>query len=244
MSPLTFQTLAPTAKHTATIIFSHGLGDQGASWLPMARMLAPALPYVKWVFPNAPEIPITLNNGHRMPGWFDLSSLEKLGDPREEDEKGLVDSADAIQAIISREGLAVGDNRIVVGGFSQGCVVSILAGLTKGTQGKEKEVQRALAGVVGLSGWLPLRDTLKERFHAEAKNLPIFWGHGTADQVVGYKYGQQSVEILISQYGLEKSSGQAGKGIQFESYPGLGHGSSPQELKDLSAWLQRVIPTI
>lgn len=151
MNPLTFQTLAPTAKHTATVIFSHGLGDQGASWIPVAQVLCKHLPYVRWIFPNAPEIPITLNNGYRMPGWFDLSSLDKLGDVASEDAVGLWNSTDAIQTLISREGLSVDDKRVVVGGFSQGCVVSLLAGLTKGTQGKEREVERALGGVIGQS---------------------------------------------------------------------------------------------
>lgn len=142
-----------------------------------------------------------------MQGWFDLSTLDKLTDPSSEDVPGLNASSNALQALIAQNALDLDPKRIVVGGFSQGCAVGLLAGLTKGDEGREREVERNVAGVVGsspppspcfawadpllsfdtaLSGWLPLRTTVKEHLHARATDLPVFWGHGRSDQVVAY----------------------------------------------------------
>lgn len=82
-------------------------------------------------------------------GWFDLASLDKLTDPAHEDRKGLVASANAIQALVAQHSLDLDPKRVVIGGFSQGCAIALLAGLTKGTDGREKEIERNLAGVVG-----------------------------------------------------------------------------------------------
>ena len=114
-------------------------------------------------------------------------------------------------------------NRIVVGGFSQGCVMGLLTALT---------AEYKFAGVVALSGYLPLHNKLMSMVSDANRKTPIFWGHGDVDQVVRYSYGQQSVEIL-----------QKNKfNVKFNTYRHLGHGSSPQEIRDLLVFLQQALP--
>lgn len=148
-----------------------------------------ALPYVKWILPNAPERPISLAYGQKMPAWFDLSSLEKLTDAASEDIPGLNTSAAAIQALVLQHSVDLPAHRTVVGGFSQGSAMALLAGLTgpENDAAKGREIEQAVGGVVALSGWLPMRTTVEARFHKGATKLPVFWGHGKADQVVNWQ---------------------------------------------------------
>lgn len=157
---------------------------QGHGWLPVAKMLWSAFPHVKWILPHAPDIPITLNGGKpspsdsqlwsrinrrpgqaddadrahsigmRMPGWFDLSSLDDLTDSTYDDEPRLLRSVDAVDGLVKAEIEAgIPENKIVVGGFSQGGAIAMLYGLTSG---------RGLAGVVGLSTWVVLNHKIAE----------------------------------------------------------------------------------
>lgn len=134
-------------------------------------MLWSSFPHVKWILPHAPEIPITLNRGKstshifhwaaliylvgmKMPGWFDLSSLDDLTDSQYDDEAGLLRSVDSIDGLVKAEIEAgIPENKIVVGGFSQGGAIAMLYGLTKG---------RELAGMVGLSTWVVLNHKIAE----------------------------------------------------------------------------------
>lgn len=194
MPPLTFLTVTPTAKHTATVIFAHGLGDSGQGWsvsrllrgrmrahplrplrLPVARMLAPALPHVKWILPNAPSQRITLagvrplscgsklfhspciahvlssSQGQAMPAWFDILSLEKLSNSPE-DEAGMLRSKNDLQALALTHSMDIPSRRCVIGGFSQGCAMALLSGLTGASdEGKTRELSNTVAGVIGRS---------------------------------------------------------------------------------------------
>ncbi|ORY33132.1 Phospholipase/carboxylesterase/thioesterase [Naematelia encephala] len=223
--------VAPKADHTATVIFLHGLGDSGHGWLPVAKMLWPSFPNVKWILPHAPAIPITINGGMSMPGWFDLSTLDKLSDSNYDDEKGLLASVSAVDALIQAEiDSGIPENRIVLGGFSQGGAIAILSALT---------TKRKLAGVVGLSTWVPLNHKVPQMMTSHARDTPIFWGHGKDDPVVNYAFGVMSIELLKKLGYPTVPAGQtfARPGLRFESYPGLGHSSSPQEIEHLKAWL-------
>ncbi|PVG00503.1 alpha/beta-hydrolase [Serendipita vermifera] len=151
-------TVNPSTKHTATVIFLHGLGDSGYGWEPVAKMLArnPKLSHIKWILPNAPDQPVTLNFGMKMPSWFDIRSLDKdlTADDGGEDADGMLASALSVNKIVTTQ---VDDenipaNRIVVGGFSQGAALSLITGLTS---------ERRLGGLVSLSGWLPLSGKMK-----------------------------------------------------------------------------------
>ncbi|WWC98112.1 acyl-protein thioesterase 1 [Kwoniella sp. B9012] len=224
--------VSPKEAHTATVIFLHGLGDSGHGWLPVAKMLWSSFPNVKWILPHAPQIPITLNGGMTMPGWFDLSSLDNLTDSTYDDESGMLASVAAVDKLIQNEvDAGIPENKIILGGFSQGGVISILTALTS---------KRKLGGVVGLSTWVGLNHKIENLKSAHANEIPIFWGHGTADPVVNYEYGQQSIELLTKKLEfplLSKGTTFQRPGVRFESYQGLPHSSSPQEIEDLKGWL-------
>ncbi|KAK4685898.1 phospholipase/carboxylesterase, partial [Tremellales sp. Uapishka_1] len=227
--------IAPKDAHTGTVIFLHGLGDSGHGWLPVAKMLWANFPGVKWVLPHAPSIPITVNGGMSMPGWFDLSTLDKITNSKNDDERGLLASVSSIEALIQSEiDSGIPSERIVVGGFSQGGAVAILTGLLS---------KRKLGGVAALSTWVPLNHKIESMTQSDAKDIPVFWGHGKDDPVVQYRYGVQSVELLTKKLGFPLVD--AGKtfqrpGLRFESYPNMGHSSCPKEIEDFKSWLGEV----
>ncbi|KAG9102000.1 hypothetical protein FS749_000565 [Ceratobasidium sp. UAMH 11750] len=221
---LKFITIPPRAKHTATIIFSHGLGDSGEGWRPVAQMLASQHPHVKWILPHAPDVPVTINGGMVMPAWFDLYSLGSTDD--KEDEEGILRSSAAINLLVKAENDAgIPNEKIVLGGFSQGAALALVTGLTS---------EEKYAGIAILSGWLPMRNRLISMFSSHAKSTPIFWGHGTSDPVIPYRFGAGSVQILKEKAGFEE--------VEFHPYQGIAHSTDTQEIVDLSAWLKRVIP--
>lgn len=114
-------------------------------------------------------------------------------------------------------------NRIVIGGFSQGCVMGLMTGLT---------AEYKFSGIVSLSGYVPMHNKFMNMVSDANRKTPIFWGHGDADQVVSYAYGKQSVELL-----------QANKfNVKFNTYRHMGHGSSPQEVRDLLVFLKETLP--
>ncbi|KNE56593.1 hypothetical protein AMAG_02387 [Allomyces macrogynus ATCC 38327] len=211
------------AKHTASVIFLHGLGDSGAGWAGIAPMLANALPHVKWVFPNAPVQPVTLNMGMRMPSWYDIYSLDR--EQAKQDEKGMLESAGKIQDLINNEVEKHGipTDRIVVGGFSQGSAISLLTLVTSPVK---------LAAIVALSGYLPLTPKFDELHKTVNDQTPVWMGHGDSDEVVAYKWGSQSAEFL-----KEK-----GYNVDFNTYRWMGHSANDQELMDLTMFLKNVIP--
>ena len=205
---------------TATVIVLHGLGADGNDFVPIAQELAlQAVGPVRFVFPHAPVIPVTINNGYRMRAWYDILGAELV---KREDEQGLRSSLAAVEALLAREkerGIAA--NRTVLAGFSQGCAMALLTGL------RHKE---RLAGIVGLSGYLPLAaSTAAERSDANALT-PIFLGHGTFDNVVPLARGQQSCELLRS----------LGHDVSWHTYP-MAHSVAMEEIQDLNAWLLQVL---
>jgi len=216
-------------KHTATLIFSHGLGDTGHGWSFLAEHFEDKFPYLKFIFPHAPVIPITLNMGHKMPGWFDVKTLRAPlpGDPRgEEDEKGIWESVNKIHGLVDAEIKAgVDESRIVVGGFSQGAAMSLLVALTS---------EKKLGGVIGLSGWLPMDHKAKDLQRAGTENTWIFMGHGKSDPVVQFPWGEMSYKLMKEQ--LEMPN------IEFHEYEGLAHSANEQELQDVADFIEKILP--
>ncbi|KAI7819431.1 acyl-protein thioesterase-1 [Gamsiella multidivaricata] len=213
-----------SGKHTATLIFMHGLGDSGSGWATIGEELTGILPHVKFIFPNAPSMPVTMNHGMHMPSWYDIKNLSKVDDDKEQDEQGMLKSNQQLMQIVREEVEVAGipANRIVIGGFSQGCVMGLLLSLTS---------EFKFAGVVALSGYLPLHSKIFNMATEANKKTPIFWGHGDADQVVRYEYGQRSVEQL------QKHK----YAVRFNTYPDLGHGFGLEEFRDLSAFLRETL---
>lgn len=207
-------------KHTGTVIMLHGLGDSGDGWAPIGAEWAPELRHVKFVFPHAPNRPISVNFGMRMPGWYDIASLEDID--QKEDKDGLHESKRYIEELIDKE-IAGGlpSERVVVAGFSQGGAVALMA----------LRSEHKLAGVIGLSTYLPLRKEPPLVSEANMKT-PIFQAHGDADYTVEYKFG-------VNTYNMLK---ELGANITFKTYNGMAHGAVPQEIADVGAFLKKVLP--
>ncbi|KAF8138312.1 Phospholipase/Carboxylesterase-domain-containing protein [Boletus edulis] len=215
-----YEVVKPSAKHTATVIFLHGLGDSGSGWLAIVKMIKDELPHVKWLLPNAPSRSITANRGFVMPGWFDLLAWD-LGN-KQEDRDGMLDSARTIDKYIQDEvNAGIPSERIVVGGFSQGGTMALLAGLTaRGEDGLfGGKYGWKLGGVAVLSGWMPLSDAFpkvaptfcqtrgnsdqpSQMVSPHLVTTPILMSHGTADTVVPHSLGQRTSRILTNDLGL------------------------------------------
>ena len=207
-------------KPDASIIILHGLGADANDFVPFAQQLdLRAVGDVRWVFPNAPVRPITVFGGQRARGWFDLVDT---GIGRREDEAGLRASMAEVQALIDREiALGIPASRIVLGGFSQGCAMTLLAGL---------RAPQRLAGLLGLSGWLPLAATTEAERHAAGHDVPVFIGHGTADPVVPFALGEAARDAISA----------LGNPVEFHAYP-IQHSTSLEETRDVHRWLLKVL---
>jgi len=236
VAPLKVIVEKAVAKHTASVIFIHGLGDSGAGWQPIVKeMFTSSLPHVKWILPSARPQRVTANYGMVCPSWFDIRSFDK-GLTHEEDEKGILESKDEIEKLIEVEiQSGIPPERIVVGGFSQGGALTLATGITS---------RHKLAGLVALSSYIPIREKLKSIKSANATSTPIFMAHGTADPLLKFSLGKESAEMLVKDFGWteEEASIEKPSGLLFTPYPGLMHSAWPQELQDLETWLQKVIP--
>jgi phospholipase/carboxylesterase len=204
----------------ATLIILHGLGADGNDFVPIAQELDLAqVGAVRFVFPHAPVIPVTINNGYRMRAWYDILGWDL---PAREDEAGLRRSMAAVEQLLEREEQrGIASDRIVLAGFSQGCAMALMTGLRR---------KKRLAGIAGLSGYLPLaQQTAVERSDANALT-PIFMGHGQQDNVVDVAKGKASREVLR---GL-------GYQVDWHDYP-MAHSVCMEEIQDLNGWLLRVL---
>ena len=202
----------------ASIIVMHGLGADGSDFAPFVDEidLRPIGP-VRWLFPNAPQQPVTINGGYVMPAWFDIRH-----DRGDEDEAGLRRSQAAIEALLAHEkARGMPAHRIVLGGFSQGCAMALLTGL--------RHTER-LAGIVGMSGYLPLAGTLAAERSAANADVPIFLAHGTQDEMVALPRATASRDALQA----------LGYGVDWHAYP-MGHSVCMEEVGDLRGWLLNVL---
>ena len=204
----------------STIIILHGLGASATDFVPVARELdLRALGDVRFVFPFAPVQPVTINGGMSMPSWYDILGADLV---RREDERSLRASGVALQALVDREiAKGVPASRIVLGGFSQGCAMTLLAGL---------RAPRRLAGLLGMSGYLPLAATTAAERSEANRDVPIFLGHGRADPVVPYARGTGTRDALV----------ELGYSVEWHDYP-MQHSVSQEEIADVEAWLLKVL---
>ncbi|KPU93831.1 carboxylesterase [Variovorax paradoxus] len=210
-----------TAPHpTATVIVMHGLGADGNDFVPIANELdLSSVGPVRFVFPNAPVIPVTINGGYQMPAWYDIAVADLVA---REDEAGLRRSQATIEALIANEkARGIAAERIVVAGFSQGCAMALMTGLRHGER---------LAGIVGLSGYLPIAATTAAERHAANHDTPVFLAHGRQDPVVPIARAQQSRDALAA----------LGYTIEWHEYA-MAHSVCIEEIGDLNAFLLRVL---
>lgn len=216
-----------SAAHTASMIFLHGLGDTGHGWAPLMRKLAEKFKFMRFILPHAPIQPVTLNNGFRMNSWYDIRSLSESDES--EDLNGLQDSSRTLLNLVNQERRAgVPPERIFIGGFSQGGAVSLFTLLT------EAEATTDLAGVISLSAYIPGRAHVRACLQQmRGPAVPIFMAHGTADQVVSYKWHQKSVEYLKTHLADASST------LEVHKYEGMDHGTCGEELVDMVDFIHK-----
>ena len=200
---------------TASVIWLHGLGADGNDFRPIVSELElPETLGIRFIFPHAPSIPVTINNGYVMPAWYDI--LEMNID-RKVDVKQLEASADAITQLIDREiERGIASERIVIAGFSQGGAVAYQAALS---------YPKPLAGLLAMSTYFATAETIER--HDANNQLPIRIFHGTADGVVPEALGQKAGKILT----------EMGYAPKYMTYP-MEHSVNLQEINDISAYLQ------
>ena len=230
ITPCHSMIMSSTTKHAA-LIFLHGLGDGPRGWSVLEKQLPalkPRLANLHYIFPQSPEIPISINGGMRMPGWFDIYEWPiQVGDP--DDRTGQLAAVTQMEEeILQLEQQGIPRSKIVVGGFSQGGAIALL---TAFHHYNSKETCPPLAGCVSLSGWLTLTDDFDDDTELPHKDTPLFWGHGQYDDKV--VFAQQK-------YGVEKLSHAGVANLQFQSYP-MGHESCAQELRDLADFLDETL---
>jgi phospholipase/carboxylesterase len=205
---------------TAAVIWLHGLGADGNDFAGLVPELdLDACPPIRFVFPHAPTMPVTLNGGYVMPAWYDIVGSDLVS---RQDAAGIHKSAHAISLLIEREAArGIPFENIVLAGFSQGCAMALHTGL---------RFPHRLAGIMALSGYLPLADTLAaERTQANA-HTPVFMAHGSMDPVVIPARGEVSRDLL----------NQLGYPVQWHSYP-MPHSVHPREVADISVFLASVL---
>lgn len=202
------------------VIWLHGLGADGNDFVPLVNELdLTKLPGIRFVFPHAKTMPVTVNGGYVMRAWYDITGAELT---RREDEGGLRASQRDVEALIAREkARGIPASRIVLAGFSQGCAMTLQTGMRH----PEK-----LAGMLCLSGYLPLAGVVAQERSEESLATPIFMAHGTHDNVVPFVRAQQSAQVLK----------ELGYQVEWRQYT-MQHSLCLEEVRDISAWLQKVL---
>jgi phospholipase/carboxylesterase len=209
-----------TAPDPATsVIWLHGLGADGNDFVPIvAELELPAAP-IRFVFPHAPLQPVTINNGMVMRAWYDILGADLA---RREDERGVRASQGLVEALIAREkARGIAARRILLAGFSQGGAIALQTGL--------RHPER-LAGIMALSTYVPIAESLAAEANAANRDVPIFMAHGLYDPVVPVAAARRSCALLE----------RLGYAVEWHEYP-MPHSVAPQELDDIGAWLARVL---
>ncbi|RBA23899.1 alpha/beta hydrolase [Herminiimonas fonticola] len=212
--------LVTAPNPTVAVIWMHGLGADGNDFVPIVKELdLEGCPAIRFVFPHAPMMEVTINGGRMMPAWFDISSSE-FG--RDDDERSVRNSEVDIRALIEREkerGIAT--DKILIGGFSQGCAMTLQTGL---------RYPEKLGGLLCLSGYLPLEDSFEAERSEANKNIPIYYGHGRGDQVIPITRAQQTLALLQKH----------GYNVEWHEYD-MPHSVCMEEIDDISNFLKRVL---
>jgi phospholipase/carboxylesterase len=215
--------MTPATPPTATIIWLHGLGADGTDFVPLVPELRlPESLAPRFIFPNAPVRPVTVNNGMSMRAWYDIYSLVARD---REDAAGIQASAALVQGLIDQQRAAgIDADRIVLAGFSQGGAIALQAGVRYG---------HPLAGILVLSAYLPLAATLAAEASAANRGIAILMCHGSQDPIVPVDMARSSCAALIA----------AGYRPQLLEYP-MQHQLCGEEVIAISRWLARVLPPV
>ena len=209
--------LNASRDHQWTVIWLHGLGADGNDFVPVARALG--LETVRYVFPNAPISPVTLNHGMKMRSWYDIKTLDVVPDRESYDD--VLASAKAVDQLIEQEASRLGGSEhLFLAGFSQGGAMTYHCGL---------RTNRALAGLICWSTYIVAPERLDAEMTPIGTQVPLFAAHGQYDNVVKYPRGKDSYE-LVKRLSPNRSS-------QFETYP-MDHEVCLEEVKALKKWLE------
>ncbi|WP_183111656.1 alpha/beta hydrolase [Xanthomonas campestris] len=199
------------------VIWLHGLGADGSDFAPMVpELVRPQWPALRFVFPHAPIRPITINNGVRMRGWYDIVGMDFA---QRADKVGIAESVAQVEALIANEqARGIAPERILLAGFSQGGAVTLAVGLQR---------RVPLAGLIAMSTYLPDPAAAASQLQPGALAQPLFMAHGSADPVVPYRAGEQSAQAMQA----------LGFTLEWHSYP-MGHQVCVEEIDALRDWMQ------
>jgi phospholipase/carboxylesterase len=204
----------------AVVVFLHGLGDDGHGWSDVVPALGlPSTLRVRFLFPHAPDMPVTINGGYVMPAWYDVLDADFRS---RADLDGVRQSSEQLKGLIARErdrGIAA--SRIVLGGFSQGGAVALYTGVRHGER---------LGGIAALSAYLVDEATLDDEATSANRATPIFMAHGTEDEVVRFEWGDASRKRLEA----------GGWPVEWHAYR-MPHSAVREEIEDLGRFLARVL---
>jgi phospholipase/carboxylesterase len=205
---------------TIAVVWLHGLGADGNDFVPLVRELdLTGLPGIRFVFPHANTMPVTINGGYVMRSWYDIVATDLT---RREDEAGLRASQLQVEALIAREkARGIPASRIILAGFSQGCAMTLQTGLRH----PEK-----LAGMLCLSGYLPLASVAGAERSEASLGTPIFMAHGMQDHVVPFARAEESRKVVEA----------LGYQVEWHAYP-MQHTLCLEEVQDISTWIRKVV---
>lgn len=210
----------PTATPVASVIWLHGLGADGNDFAPIVPELniPQSLP-IRFLFPHAPLQPVTINSGYVMRAWYDIVSLQVN---THADQKGIHHSVEQLTRLIDNEiARGIPSHKIILGGFSQGCVIALTTGLT---------YPKPLAGILALSGYLPFADDVMKKASAANKSIPVFLGHGTDDMVVPFFLGEETRSVLTT----------FNYPVAWHPYQ-MQHSVCTKEIQDIGEWIKAKI---
>jgi len=213
-------TVENSAEPDAAVIWLHGLGADGHDFEPVVPQLGISPEKrIRFIFPHAPAMPVTINGGYVMPAWYDIHQTD-LG--IQHDEAGITKSARAVQMLIDQQQMhGIPASRIVLAGFSQGAAMALHVGLAQG---------EALAGIMALSGYLLMPSHLEENLCKQALATPLFMAHGINDPIVPFDLGEAAHDRLQK----------LGMAVEWHSYP-MQHQVCPKEVVAIGAWLNRIL---
>ena len=201
-----------------SVIWLHGLGADGSDFLPIVPELGlPVTPGFRFIFPNAPEIPVTCNAGYVMPAWYDIISLERHA--RRVDESGIHLTRSRIRALLARENArGIASEHIFLAGFSQGGAIAYTTALTH---------PEPLAGVIALSTYIPSMPLIESEASSSNLTTPIFAAHGLDDEVVSPELGSVARDWLTAR----------SYRVEWHEYP-MAHSVCMKEVRDIGRWLK------
>lgn len=213
-----------TGQVNVAIIWLHGLGASGDDFVPVVDELKKSAPFgIRFIFPNAPMIPVTVNGGYIMPAWYDILNMSGLS--REVDHQGIMDSIAIVQQLVAEQvAQGIASDRIFLAGFSQGGAIAYSAGLS---------APQRLAGIMALSTYVPEPAWLKMNANAVQQGLPVLAMHGTQDPVVSLQLGQQAAQLVQ----------QLGASLQWHDYP-MQHQVCWEQIQQIDNWLSQQLAAL